>query len=219
MNRREYIQQTSRYLGYTLLSGAVIDLLASCEQHGNQQWDPIFFSKEEAATLSAITDTICPTTKTPGANELGVPKFIDTLIHDLLKKESQDFYKKGIEEVNADANRQFGKRFEQCDTKQKESILIALDKASAPTALTMWGKPMEANPTPLSFYRKIKDEGYWLDWNGQHLPDLKPINDWVEDYCNPEIIFEFPRWFNRFTNQIDFLNRLIIQLIFSTFQD
>jgi hypothetical protein len=156
MNRREYIQQTSRYLGYTLLSGAVIDLLASCEQHGNQQWDPIFFSKDEAATLSAITDTICPTTKTPGANELGVPKFIDALIHDLLKKESHDFYKKGIEQVNADANTQFGKRFELCDTKQKESILIALDKASAPTALTMWGKPMEANPTPLSFYRKIK---------------------------------------------------------------
>jgi len=57
-----------------------------------------------------------------------------------------------------------------------------------------------------SFYRKINDEGYWLDWNGQVLMDLKPINEWVEDYCNPEVVFNFPRWFNRFTNQIDFLN-------------
>lgn len=57
-----------------------------------------------------------------------------------------------------------------------------------------------------SFYRKISTEGYWLDWNGKTLLDLKPINDWVEDYCNPEISFEFPRWFNRFTNQIEFIS-------------
>lgn len=57
-----------------------------------------------------------------------------------------------------------------------------------------------------SLYRKVKDEGYWLDWNGQTVLDLKPINEWVADYCNPEIPFEFPRWFTRFTNQIDFVN-------------
>jgi hypothetical protein len=38
------------------------------------------------------------------------------------------------------------------------------------------------------------------------LLDVKPINQWVEDYCNPEIPFEFPRWFNKFTNQVDFIN-------------
>jgi len=57
-----------------------------------------------------------------------------------------------------------------------------------------------------SFYRKIKDEGYWLDWNGKRLQDLKPFNDWIEDYVNPDIVFEFPRWFNKFTCQIDFIH-------------
>jgi hypothetical protein len=57
-----------------------------------------------------------------------------------------------------------------------------------------------------SFYRKISTEGYWLDWNGITLPELKPINEWVLDYCNPEVPFEFPRWFNKATNQIDFIN-------------
>lgn len=56
-----------------------------------------------------------------------------------------------------------------------------------------------------SLYRKISTEGYWLDWNDKTLLDLKPINEWVLDYCNPEIPFEFPRWFNRFTNQLDFV--------------
>jgi hypothetical protein len=57
-----------------------------------------------------------------------------------------------------------------------------------------------------SLYRKVSTEGYWLDWNNQTLLDLKPINEWVEDYCNPEVEFNFPRWFNRFTNQIDFVH-------------
>ena len=57
-----------------------------------------------------------------------------------------------------------------------------------------------------SLYRKVSTEGYWLDWNNQTLLDLKPINEWVEDYCNPEIKFNFPRWFTRFTNQIDFIH-------------
>lgn len=57
-----------------------------------------------------------------------------------------------------------------------------------------------------SFYRKISDEGYWLDWNNQTLLDLKSINEWVKDYCNPDVEFTFPRWFNRFTNQVDFIN-------------
>jgi hypothetical protein len=57
-----------------------------------------------------------------------------------------------------------------------------------------------------SLYRKVSTEGYWLDWNNQTLLDLKPINDWVEDYCNPEIEFNFPRWFTRFTNQVDFIH-------------
>jgi hypothetical protein len=57
-----------------------------------------------------------------------------------------------------------------------------------------------------SLYRKVSTEGYWLDWNDQTLLDLKPINEWVEDYCNPEVEFNFPRWFTRFTNQIDFVH-------------
>lgn len=72
------------------------------------------------------------------------------------------------------------------------------------------GKTMSVVRNPwqrvYSLYRKVSTEGYWLDWNGQTLLDLKPINEWVLDYCNPDVPFTFPRWFTRFTNQVDFLN-------------
>jgi hypothetical protein len=134
-----------------------MSLLASCEQKANLPWTPVFFTKSEASILSAITETICPTTKTPGANDIGVPQFIDLLTKKLLGEKEQAFFKKGIEELNGDAHKQFGKDFDLCDNTQKEQILIALDKSSAPTGMTMWGKPMEENPAPLSFYRKIKN--------------------------------------------------------------
>ena len=155
MNRREYISQTTKYLGYTLVTGTVLELLASC--NGNiKNWKPEFFSTEEAMTVSAITDTICPKTASPGANELGVPQFIDLLVKKLLKKEDQVFFQNGIKEVNAIAQKEFSKPFSQLTVNQKESILLSLDKKSAPTPMTMWGKPMEATPAPLSFYRKMK---------------------------------------------------------------
>jgi hypothetical protein len=156
MNRRAYIQQTTKYLGYTLVAGSVLNLWTSCE-HSSSNWKPVFFTPSEANTLSAITDTICPKTATPGANEVGVPQFIDLLIQTLLKKEDQLFFKNGIEEIDLVAKKQFNKSFSDLDINQKESILLTLDKASAPTAMTMWGKPMEAHPASLSFYRKIKN--------------------------------------------------------------
>lgn len=57
-----------------------------------------------------------------------------------------------------------------------------------------------------SLYRKVATEGYWLDWNNQTLLDLKPIDEWVADYCDPLVEFNFPRWFTRFTCQVDFIN-------------
>jgi hypothetical protein len=156
MNRREYIQKTTLFLGYTLTAGSVMNLLSSCEQNSHLNWEPVFFTKSEAAALSAITDTICPKTKTPGANEIGVPQFIDLLVHTLLSKEHQKFYKEGITKIELDTKNQFNKNFVDCTIQEKENILIALDKAAAPMPITMWGKPMEEKPAPITFYRKIK---------------------------------------------------------------
>jgi hypothetical protein len=57
-----------------------------------------------------------------------------------------------------------------------------------------------------SLYNKISSEGYWLDWNNQSVMDIKPFNEWLIDYANPEVVFEWPRWFTRFTNMVEFIN-------------
>ena len=56
-----------------------------------------------------------------------------------------------------------------------------------------------------SLYRKISTEGYWLSWNRMKPTDLKPFDEWLEDYANPSVEFNFPRWFNRFTLMSEFI--------------
>lgn len=56
-----------------------------------------------------------------------------------------------------------------------------------------------------SLYRKIQREGYWLDWNGFDSRSLKHFNDWLEDYADPNWNFEFPRWFDRWTQMSEFI--------------
>ena len=81
---------------------------------------------------------------------------------------------------------------------------LSMVKEKYPTGMTL---SVVRNPWQRiwSFYKKIRDEGYWLDWNKQEAMDIKPFNEWIEDYCNPEITFVFPRWFNRFTNMVEFV--------------
>jgi hypothetical protein len=56
-----------------------------------------------------------------------------------------------------------------------------------------------------SLYRKIAREGYWLDWNMMQPTDLKPFNEWLEDYANPAWEFKWPRWFDRWTLMSEFI--------------
>lgn len=56
-----------------------------------------------------------------------------------------------------------------------------------------------------SFYRKIFYENYWQDWNGFKSSNLKPFNEWLQDYSDPAYDFDFPRWFTRWTQMQDFV--------------
>lgn len=56
-----------------------------------------------------------------------------------------------------------------------------------------------------SLYRKIAKEGYWLDWNMMQPTDLKPFNEWLEDYADPAWEFKWPRWFDRWTQMSEFI--------------
>ncbi|MDE3234793.1 MAG: gluconate 2-dehydrogenase subunit 3 family protein [Bacteroidota bacterium] len=156
MNRRDYIKNTTFLVGYTVSVTLIADLLASCQSSSSLNWNPVFFNKHQAETISEIADTICPTTQSPGAKDIAIPQFIDRLVQQLFSKEDQAMFIHGIEELDKICNKKYSKDFKDCNKKNKEEMLIELDKMSAPLPLTMWGKPLEAHPKQLTFYRRIK---------------------------------------------------------------
>jgi hypothetical protein len=156
MNRRDYIKNTMLTLGYAVSVGAVSELLTSCQKEAQLDWKPVFLSNNQANAIAEIAETILPKTKTPGAKELGVPQFIDKMLKDLLSEKDQKEFIEGIEQLDERCQKEFGKVFVECDTKQREQILIALDKESPKFPLTLWGIVLVEKPEPITFFRRVK---------------------------------------------------------------
>ena len=156
MNRRDYIKHSTLALGYAISASAISELLVSCQSKENINWKPVFFDNHQASTIAEIAETICPATKSPGAKDLAIPQFIDKLVKELLSADEQKIYIDGLKDIDIVCQKKYSLNFKDCESSIRETELIELDKNSAPFQLTQWGKPLEAHPKPLTFYRRIK---------------------------------------------------------------
>ena len=86
------------------------------------------FSKE--TLLAEIVETIIPKTDTPGAKDLGINKFVMKMVADCYDKKAQEVFAKGFVSVDNIANKDYSKSYEQCDGKQKLSVLNAMLNSS-----------------------------------------------------------------------------------------
>jgi hypothetical protein len=156
MNRREYIKNTALFLGYAVSASAVSDLLISCKNEAKLAWKPVFLSNNQANTIAEMAETILPKTSTPGAKDLGVPQFIDKMLKELLTEADQKEFIAGIESLDERCEKDYGNAFVACEQKQKEEILIKLDKESAKFPPSLWGIVLVEKPDPITFFRKMK---------------------------------------------------------------
>ena len=60
MNRRDVIISSGWLLGYGLTSASLSTLFLSCQAEAKLDWQPVFLSKNQAATLAEVTETILP---------------------------------------------------------------------------------------------------------------------------------------------------------------
>lgn len=131
MDRRTAIKQAALITGYAISASAISAVWQSCQRDANsatEAWSPSFFTEEQGAAITEISDTILPATDTPGASDVGVPQFIDQYAHICLTQEEQGEFREGLEQLLADCKTEYGKTFVDCTQEQRLAFLNAVDE-------------------------------------------------------------------------------------------
>lgn len=124
MDRREAISRVALLLGGTVL-GAEFFLQSGCKS-GPEKVSELL-GPEQVSFLNEVAETILPTTSTPGAKAAGVGKFMAMMVHDCYTPDDQKIFTKGVSQLDEASNKKNGKKFMECDPKQRTAVLIDLD--------------------------------------------------------------------------------------------
>ena len=110
MKRRIAIKNIGLAAGSIVMSGAVIHVMHGCTAKSVSDWNPSFFSNEEADVVAKILEVILPKTEDiPGATELNLTQFIDSYFDEVAKDKEKSAFKAGIGEYLASLLNKTGK--------------------------------------------------------------------------------------------------------------
>lgn len=130
MDRREAIRRTALLMGGVVSAPAIMGVLNGCTPEPGLQWLPRLMSKEQAQMVEQMADIIIPETDTPGAKEVGVPQFIDRMMHEVYTAENKEKFLAGLEKFNEDAKAEYGKVFIKLKPEQKEAFLRKVNEVA-----------------------------------------------------------------------------------------
>jgi gluconate 2-dehydrogenase gamma chain len=116
-----------------------------------------FFNDEQAATVAAFTERLMPSAPgKPGANEAGVLNYIDLALAGAYG-DLQDFYRRGLGQLDAYCSKAHGKPFARLTAAQQDEVIGALEQGKA-TEFTY--------PTAQAFFNTLRThtmEGMFAD--------------------------------------------------------
>jgi hypothetical protein len=122
MERRELIKSIAILTGASFVGMEF--LLSGCKNNSSSN---LSFTKETIALLDEIGETILPKTKTPGAKDAAVGKFMQTIVTDCYYPADQKIFMNGIDELQKRCKEKFSKTFLECSTEQRTELLKIID--------------------------------------------------------------------------------------------
>lgn len=130
IDRREAIKRTAMIMGGAVTAPTMMGILNGCTVSNEPNWTPAFFDKNQAVTIMDIVDIIIPTTDTPGALDVGVPKFIESMIQDVFKEEDRLKFLNGLADFQNSVKEKHGNSFVKLDAEVKLEIVSGLNGSS-----------------------------------------------------------------------------------------
>jgi Gluconate 2-dehydrogenase subunit 3 len=110
---------------------AGVAVLPYCKEEAGKvsiELKKIKINADQEKLLAAITETIIPTTETPGAKEVSAHVFALTMVDDCADAEGQEKFLKGLQQFEEFTKKKFGKSFIKCSPSEKEQLLGDIQK-------------------------------------------------------------------------------------------
>jgi gluconate 2-dehydrogenase gamma chain len=130
MNRREVLQRVALLMGGALSAPAVLGVLNGCSAKQEASWKPVFLTEEQGTLVSEVADIMIPRTDTPGAKDVGVPAFIDTMLKATYPAEDQERFIAGLKEFESLSEREQGRAFLKLDPAQRATVVQKVHDAA-----------------------------------------------------------------------------------------
>ena len=179
IDRREALRRSALLIGGALSAATLKGVLDGCVVDAQAEWAPKYFSAEQVDLLAAMADHLLPRTGTPGARDVLVHRFIDTMVKEYFAPADQAAFAAGLSEFDADCRAQFGRSFVALTSDQRDQVFRAREAQSPPLQPTIWGAQITDTPAPPSFYRQFKElaiTGYFTSEPiGKHLLTYDPV--------------------------------------------
>lgn len=133
IDRRALLQRALLLVGAAALPGGT-QALAAAAKSAKRQLDAPHY-----ALLTAVADTIVPKTDTPGAVEVGVPKYVDALLGTWASPQRRTEITGALDVIDRLAREKHGRGFAQLAAEERLAVLTPHDIAAL--------KPAAAAPT------------------------------------------------------------------------
>lgn len=115
MDRREALKRTALLMGGMVSAPAITGIMNGCTARQGIDWKPVFLDNDQASIVTDVAEIIIPRTETPGAKDVGVPGFIDQMLHEVYSAEDQEYFLSGLKEFNELADKEYGDAFADLD--------------------------------------------------------------------------------------------------------
>lgn len=139
MNRREALSAVSMIFGGTIVGSA--GFLNGCKPRERQSILGLL-NQEEIHLLEEVAEVILPkTADSPGAKDVEIGKFINSIVTDCYAETEQQAFLAGIAKVEELARQSYGGKLTKLGVGEKQSLVEQLEKESRTNNSTSTGLP------------------------------------------------------------------------------
>ena len=154
MERRDVLKYTALFLGAGLSTGTIAAVMSGCKADTSDGWVPAFLTDAEAEFIRELGETILPKTKTPGAKDAQVDRFLDAIRPLRFTTDENAQFKTKLADFMQLASAELGNDFVKVPDTKKLEWVTAVDKDSY--ALVKDNLNSQAGERP--FYLSLKEQ-------------------------------------------------------------